>query len=44
MKLDGSFELKTLAGQSIVVPGKLKNVDSGFMMKKTKKKLHLHVV
>lgn len=27
MKLDGSFELKTLAGQSIVVPGKLKNVD-----------------
>ena len=27
MKLDGSFELKTLAGQSIGVPGKLKNVD-----------------
>ena len=27
MKLDGSFEMKTLAGQSIVVPGKLKNVD-----------------
>ena len=27
MKLDGSFELKTLAGQSIVVPGKLKNMD-----------------
>lgn len=27
MKLDGNFELKTIVGQSIVVPGKLKNVD-----------------
>lgn len=27
MKLDGSFELRTLVGQSIVVPGKLENVD-----------------
>lgn len=27
MKLDGNFELRTLVGQSIVVPGKLKNVD-----------------